>query len=230
MSGETSFFSGFSSSIETLILTIILIVLVTLLLAFIVKSLGFVKRLIEFFKKDDAKNIAIGGAILTIAIGIFFGNIAFFITLALIIAMLYFEYKKSSSSLLNEPSSKSGFWSSVSQSIPSVSQSLKKLKNDVKLDNQERKLKSKEIQEIKMAERMQSRASQTIQSKSTSSGSFNKSNKEQPKKQKWVVMIKMGKGSHTWIKGQTYDDYNRAQFEAKSKNKQPGTEARVEPA
>ena len=201
---------------------VILIILVVLLLAFIGKSLEFVKKLIEFFKKDDVKNITIGGAILTIAIGIFFGNIAFFITLSLLIGMLYSEYKKSSSSKLGEPSSKSGFLSSVSQTF-------QKLKNDVNLDKQERDLKSQEIQERKMAERERFQASQTVQSKPKSTNSFNKANREQPMKKKWVVKIKAGKGSHTWINGQTFDDYNKAQWWAESKKKS-GIDARVEPA
>ena len=201
---------------------LILIILVLLLLAFIGKSIEFVKRLIEFLKRDDIKNITIGGVIISIAVGIFFGNIAFFLTLALFIAMLYFEYKKSSPVILDESSSKSGFLSSVSQTF-------QKLKNDVVSDNEERRLKSKEIQERKLAERMQNRASKTVQSKSTSTSNLNKAKKEQPMKQKWVVMIKLGKQSNTWVKGMTFDDYNKAQWWADNKRKS-GTEARVEPA
>ena len=116
---------------------LILIILVLLLLAFIGKSIEFVKRLIEFLKRDDIKNMSIGGVIISIAVGIFFGNIAFFITLALFIAMLYFEYKKSSPVILDESSSKSGFLSSVSQTF-------QKLKNDVVSDNEEIRLRCRE--------------------------------------------------------------------------------------
>lgn len=200
--------------------TVILIVVGLLILAFVGKALEIVQKLIEFFKRDDIKNLAIGGGVITVGIGIFFGNTAFFITLALFIGILCSEWMKSSSSFSNEISSKSGFMSSVSESF-------RKLKNDVDSDRDERKSKSHEIEERKKARRDQ--ASNPKQTQSAFSDNSSKKTKEQPMKKKWVVMIKMGRGSNTWVKGPEFDDYNRAQWWAESKEKS-GTPARVEDA
>lgn len=200
--------------------TVILIVVGLLILAFVGKALEIVQKLIEFFKRDDIKNLAIGGGVITVGIGIFFGNTAFFITLALFIGILCSEWMKSSSSFSNEISSKSGFMSSVTESF-------RKLKNDVDSDRDERKSKSHEIEERKKARRDQ--ASNPKQTQSAFSDNSSKKTKEQPMKKKWVVMIKMGRGSNTWVKGPEFDDYNRAQWWAESKEKS-GTPARVEDA
>jgi hypothetical protein len=200
--------------------TVIFIVVGLLILAFVGKALEIVQKLIEFFKRDDIRNLAIGGGVITVCIGIFFGNIAFFITLILFIGILCSEWMKSSSSFSNEISSKSGFMSSVSGSF-------RKLKNDLDSDRDERKSKSHEIEERKKARRDQ--ASNPIQTQSSFSDNSSKKTKEQPMKKKWVVMIKMGRGSNTWVKGPEFDDYNTAQWWAESKEKS-GTPARVEDA
>jgi|TARA_B100000767_G_C19589687_1_gene460906 hypothetical protein len=199
--------------------TVILIVICLLILALIGKSLEIIQKLIEFFKRDDIRNLTIGGGVITVAIGIFFGNIGFFISLILFIGMLCSEWMKSSSSFLNETSSKSGF-------IPSLSETFHKFKNDINSDREERKSKSREIQERKAA---RYEALKPKQTKSSSTGNFSKEFKEKPMKQKWVVMIKLGKGSNTWVKGPTFDDFNKAQWYASNKEKS-GSPARVEPA
>ena len=100
---------------------VILIVVGLLILAFVGKSLEIIQKLIEFFKRDDIRNLTIGGGVIAVGIGIFFGNIAFFITLILFIGMLCSEWMKSPSSSSNQISSKSGFMSSVSDTFHKLS-------------------------------------------------------------------------------------------------------------
>tara|TARA_B100001063_G_C16550484_1_gene445798 strand:+ start:43 stop:651 length:609 start_codon:yes stop_codon:yes gene_type:complete len=199
---------------------VILIVVGLLMLAFVGKSLEIIQKLIEFFKRDDIRNLTIGGGVIAVGIGIFFGNIAFFITLILFIGMLCSEWMKSPSSSSNEISSKPGFMSSVSDTFH-------KFKSDVNTNREERKSKSREIQKRKAARYEASKPSNT---KPSSTGSFNKEVKEKPMKQKYVVMFKMGKTDASWVKNpKLFDDIRQAQNWASHKQK-AGYETQVMPA